>query len=65
MKVIKEFVENYLYYFNELMKNRIALQNHSLIMTIGKTTMSVSKDSITALIDVYNKYANEEKIIYK
>jgi len=65
VKVIKEFVENYLYYFNELMKNRIALQNHSLIMTIGKTTMSVSKDSITALIDVYNKYANEEKIIYK
>lgn len=65
MKIVKEFVENYLYYYNELIKNKLDLQNNRLLLKVGKTSMHTSRDAILALIDFYNDFGDDEKIVYK
>jgi hypothetical protein len=64
MKIIKERFENYIYYFNELLKNKSLIQSNELVMKVGKTSMHVNRDSITALIDFHNKYSEEDPIKY-
>ena len=64
MKVVKEFAENYLYYYNEIMKNKSLMKSNSLLLKVGKTAMHLNKDSLAALIDFYNDNTKEEKIKY-